>query len=670
MNMLKQKLEEAILAENVQELEVCLSEYEKVCPADYDIYSYYVSYYLMLEDAGNAQRYAKAAVKVNPFSVEANYNYAVCAELQGDFVKAYDYFRRAKHLQEKYALQLLDAEELEDKITKLKEEAIHAEAADELNICDVRFRYAIEDPFRNGSQDVLGKMIVDSKSNYYFIGRYQDWFEAYFQPEIKLNAVQAKCELHPIAEYGKDYSVEAGDGKVLVPIVVNPTLKQEDNLLLDNEITMDNAYTESASLKYSHIPVERRAEFHSYENVVFAEPLPLRQTSGKQKKRLVLNIFIDSLNEKLIKQYGLKELMPYTEKFFQNAMQCEQYYSCSEYTLPSIATYWTGKHASRHMNLDNEYRHDFMGEQRNLAEYFKEAGYVTSKLGGNDAITPAQGYVRGIDNFVYQLNAEGMTIKEIVTDTIEQLETFQEANQFIWLDIVDLHHVAGGFMRSQLTEAQVPLQARFLDSDVITTVKQSRSHNREQIYIAEMKKIDVFLSLLYHYLEENYKEEELLVTFFSDHGTAFLVDNEEPFISWQRVNVPLMIKNHGIPAGVCEEVIQATDYAGILCKLAGIAYDYTDTDGNLPVCLGGTTEREYAFSQSIFPGDPYVAGMHGKNLHVYYDSKRPVENEFRIDIQDSEIWAVDDAGADITEQIETERFRDEIERRIGHLMKR
>lgn len=669
MNMLKSKLEEAILAENVQELERCLSEYEKVCPEDFDIYSYYVSYYLLLEDSENAEEYAKKAVRVNPFSVEANYNYAVCAELQEDFVKAYDYFRRAKHLQEKYELPMLDAEELEYKISQLKEEIMHSELADDLSICDVQFDYAVEDPFRGSLRSVLGKMLVDSKLNYYFVGRYQDWFEAYFQPEIKLNAVQAKCEIHPIAEYGMDYSVEAGDGKVLVPIVVNPTLKGEDNLLLDNLLTMDDAYTESASLKYSHIPVEGRAELHSCNDVVFAEPMPLYRTEGKQKKRLVLSIFIDSLNENIIKKYGLKELMPYTERFFKNAMRCEQYYSCSEYTLPSVATYWTGKHASRHMNLDNGYRHDFMGSQRNLAEYFKEAGYVTSKIGGNDSVTPTQGYVRGIDDFIYQQNAEGMTVKETVTDVIEQLETFKETNQFIWMDIVDLHHVAGGFMRSQLTEAQVPLQARFLDSDIITTVKQDRSYNREQIYIAEMKKVDIFLSLLYHYIEENYKDEELLVTFFSDHGTAFIVENEEPFMSWQRVNVPLMIRSHGIPTGVCEEVIQATDYAGILCKLAGVDYDYTDTDGNLPVCLGGSTEREYAFSQSIFPGDPYVAGMHGKNLHVYYDSMKPTEAEFRIDVTDSEIRAVDDAGADITEQIETERFRDEVERRIGHLIK-
>lgn len=669
MNELKGKLEEVILTGNIQEIETYLQDYEKQYPMDFDIYSYYVSYYLLQEDNENAWKYARAAVRVNPFSVEANYNYAICAELQGDLLTAYDYFRRTKHIQAEYELAILDAEELDDKIIQLRSEVAHSDYADALAACDAQFNYAINDPFRGDEQEIVGQFIIDSKYNCYCVGRYQDWYEAYYQPTAKRGAIGAKCEIHSIAKSGRDYTVEVGQGKVLVPIMINPTAEPEQNLLLDGTLTMEDAYQEHASFKYCHIPVEGRAEFHSYNDVIFAEPIPLKQAPEKQKKRLVLNIFVDSLNEKLIKEYGLEKLMPHTNKFFKQAMQCDQYYSCSEYTLPSIATYWTGKHASRHMNLNNEYRHNFMGNQKNLAEYFKEAGYVTAKIGGNDAVTPTQGYIRGIDSFLYQLNAEGMTIKEIVTDTIEHLETFKECNQFVWLDIVDLHHVAGGFMRSQLVEAQVPLQARFLDSDIITTVKQSRSHNREQIYIAEMKKIDVFLSLLYHYLEENYKDEELVITFFSDHGTAFLVDNEEPFISWQRVNVPLMIKSTDVAPGVCREVIQATDYAGMLCKLAGVRYDYTGTDANLPVCLGGSTERTYAFSQSIFIGDSYVAGLHGRDMHIYYNSRRPIEKEFRIDVSDSELRAVDDAGTDISDRVDLESFRREIESKIGHLIK-
>lgn len=669
MNILKGNLEKSILESDMERIEEYLAVYERECPEDFDIYSYYVSYYLMAENNEKAKEYAEQAVRLNPFSVEANYNYAVCSELLGEMLVAYDYYRRTKYIQKKFELNILDENELEDKVLQLKGELLHSEWADQLTDSDARFNYAINDPFRNGSQEVLGKIIVDSNSHYYYVGRYQNWYASYFNPQENLDALHAKCEIHPVAVYGNEFDVNMGTEKALVPIVLNPTMEVADNVLIDQEITTEDGYAESASLKYCYIPVEGKAAFRSANNAVYAEPIPLMQQPKKNGKKLVLNIFVDSLNEKIIKRYGIEKLMPHTSKFFENGMQCEQYYSCSEYTLPSIATYWTGKLPSRHMNLENGFRYDFMGDSKNLAEYFKENGYVTSKIGGNDAVTPAQGYIRGIDNFLFQLNAEGMTVKEIVSDTIEQIETFKGANQFIWLDIVDLHHVAGGFMRSLNVQAQVPLSARFIDNDIKTTVKQGRSYNREKIYIAEMKKIDMYLSLLYHYLLGNYKEEDILVTFFSDHGTAFLVDNDQPFISWQRTNVPLMIRGGGVPTGVCNEVMQATDYAGILCSLAGIKYEFDKTDAQLPAWLGGEKAREYAFSQSIFIGDPYVAGLHGENMHVYYDSKKPVESEFRIDIEDSEIRAVDDAGVDITEQVDVERLKKEIEKNIAHLIK-
>lgn len=668
--MLKEKIEKAILAENQEEALQYMKEYEQVHPKDFDLFSYYISYYLMADDVEHAWQCARQAVHTNPFDVEANYNYAVCAEMQGDFIDAYDYFIRTNYLQNKYKVHIIEREELNERVQALHEELIQLGKQDEVSYVDARFHYAIRDPFRNGGQEVVGSMIVDTQRQYYYVGRYHSWYDAYFQPEANRDMVHAKCEMFPIDVYGKNYDVDAKEGPVLVPVALNPDVnRQEVNVLADREITVKDAYNDNASCKYSYIPVKKKASFVTAQPAVFGRPISLQQKKNSTKKRLVLNIFVDSLNEKIMKQYGVEHLMPHTYKFFENGLQCSQYYSCSEYTLPSIATYWTGKQASRHMNLDNEFRYDFMGEQKNLAEYFKEAGYVTAKIGGNDAITPTQGYIRGTDVFLFQLNAEGMTVKEIVSDTIEHLETFKETNQFVWLDIVDLHHVAGGFLRSMNVQAQVPLQARFVDNEINTTVKQSRSYNREQIYIAEMKKIDLYLSFLYQYLKDNYQEDEIVVTFFSDHGTAFLVDNDQPFISWQRTNVPLMVKADKVTAGICDEVIQATDYAGILCELAGIEYDYSDTDGNLPVCFGGETERRYAFSQSLFVGDPYVAGLHGKNLHVYYDSIKPMENGFRVDVQDSKIWAVDDEGKDITELVAIEEYRNIIEDMIAHLIK-
>lgn len=668
--MLKKAIETALMNGDHAEALRVMKQYEEIHPKDFDLFSYYVSYYLTIGDGDAAYQCAKQAVRTNPFNIEANYNFAVCSELQGNLLDAYDYFIRTNHFQNKQEKQIIEKEELDSRVQALYDELQAAGKQQEVAFVDARFRYAVSDPFRSQSQEVVGSMIADTNQQYYYVGRYHSWYDAYFSPNSNRDVVHTKCEMFPLDAFETFYPVEPKGGPVLVPVVLNPdSNRKETNVLADVEITRKDAYADDARLKYSYIPVDKKACFATAYPAVFGRPIPLRQNRNPKKKRLVLNLFIDSLNEKIIKQYGMKKLMPNTKRFFEHGFSCNQYYSCSEYTLPSIATYWTGKQASRHMNLDNEFRWDFMGEQKNLAEYFKEAGYVTAKIGGNDAVTPTQGYIRGMDSFLFQMNAEGMTVKEVVSDTIEHLETFKETNQFVWLDIVDLHHVAGGFVRSMNIQSKVPLQARFIDNEINTTVKQSRSMNREQIYIAEMQKMDLYLSLLYQYLKENYQENEMIVTFFSDHGTAFLVDNDQPFISWQRTNVPLLIKAEGIKSGSCDEVIQATDYAGILCKLAGIPYDYTNTDGNLPVCMGGTEERKFAFSQSLFVGDPYVAGLHAPDFHVYYKTVKPVEQGFQIDVQNSKLWVVDHAGIDITEKVNVDEYRSIIEEMIAHLVK-
>lgn len=82
-------------------------------------------------------------------------------------------------------------------------------------------------------------------------------------------------------------------------------------------------------------------------------------------------------------------------------------------------------------------------DRKVIPEIFQEAGYFTAKIGGNDSVIPDFGYMRGIDRFLYQYWQEDFFAHEAVHQTIEHMEAFQETDQFIWLDIPDLHDVAG-----------------------------------------------------------------------------------------------------------------------------------------------------------------------------------------------------------------------------------
>ena len=647
-----------------------IKEYEKKEPEDFELYSYYVSYYLMVGNYEDAMETAGNAVRRNPFDIESNYNYAVCSEQMGDIARAYDYYNRTQYLQQRFEQEVVPEEELKERMNQLCEMAKKDEnCRNEISMAEVRYTYAVSEPFRDAAFNVVGSFITDSLDNMYYVGRCDGWYESYWKHELNRNVCTAKCEMFPVQDISTDFTLDTKGEKVLLPIVMNYIVEDNKNNILTDETGMENEwYWEQAYCKYIFIPVIGKSKFHCKNPAVFAKPIPLRQQKDSEHKRLVLNLFVDSFNWNIVEKYGLKTLMPNTYQFFSKGMICSNYYSCAEYTHPSIATYWTGKYPSHHMNIDEKCRWDFMGNQKGFAEYFKEMGYVTAKIGGNDSVTPTQGYIRGMDRFVYQNNAQGLTVKEVVSDAIEHMQTFHETNQFLWLDIVDLHHVAGRFMRSLMVQAECPFGTRVVDNNGGNSVKQDRSLNQEKIYIKELKKVDLYLSLLYQYICENYKDDEILISLFSDHGTAFLVDNDQPFMSKQRCNVPLFIRGSGVEEGVCEEIISAADYAGIMCKLSGIQYDYKGTDANLPVVFGGEKEREYAFCQSIFWGDPYQAGFHGKDFHCYFTTEKPVEKCFRIDLAGSHGWCLDDEGKDITDEVDIRKYKDVFQRQVGHLV--
>lgn len=662
---MKKQIEKAITMQDYSVAEKMIENYEKVVPNDFELYSYKIGVYLGRGELEQAYNVAQKAVQINPFNVEANYNLATVAEATERPVEAFSYYLKTDYLQDNLQDKLIPSEVLEQQQKGVFEQ-IHdnAQLLQQFNLMKCLYQYMIRDPFRSYSTDLVGTAIADCLGQEYYAGRCDGWFEAYFNYEGNRDVVRAKCEFFPVAHVGREFTAEKD---MLVPVVLNCNLNEkESNCMLDVSQSSNLAYYENAFCKYSYIPTTKKQKFVSYKDAVWGKPIPLHSSNGKRKK-LILNIFIDSFNYLVIEKYGLKTLMPYTAKFFKKGANCKNYYSCSEFTLPSIATYWTGKHPSTHMNLSNEYRHNFMGDEVTFSESFQQAGYVTAKIGGNDSVTPAQGYIRGFDRFVYQINAEGLTVKEVVTDTLEHLRTFRDTDQFIWLDIVDLHDVAGGFMRSLEVQAGCPLETRYIDNEIETTVKQTHSKNRQKIFRKELEKIDFYLSLLYSYIDENYNDEEIVISLFSDHGTAFIVEDGQPFVSDQRTHIPLLLRGSNVK-GEIDEIIETTDYAGIISTLAGIPYSYENKDANLPKYFGGTKEREYAISQSIFIGDPYRIAFHAKDAHCYLETKNKIEEQYVIDLSDYDMWMVDGDGQEFVDLEKQEQYLNITKQKIGHLL--
>ncbi len=157
------------------------------------------------------------------------------------------------------------------------------------------------------------------------------------------------------------------------------------------------------------------------------------------------------------------------------------------------------------------------------------------------------------------------------------------------------------------------------------------------VYGEQLKHVDSQLKYIYDYVLENYSEDEFVISLISDHGNGFNVDEGNYFICEQRMNVPLMVRGGEASRSIyCDEKMETVDYAHILTRLAGISDKRLEgMDGQLPVFFGGEKEKEYVFSQSLFPNRNYCAMILGKDYKFYIQSAGLVDHECRVSLENA-----------------------------------
>lgn len=98
--------------------------------------------------------------------------------------------------------------------------------------------------------------------------------------------------------------------------------------------------------------------------------------------------------------------------------------------------------------------------------------------------------------------ARGYNKEELVTDTLEQLRAFKNCDQFVTVEFEDLHDIAGGFPRGLSIQTTTDLKDLKSDNYICSTIKQTRSLNKQKIYINELQQLDFYLGFLFEYIEK------------------------------------------------------------------------------------------------------------------------------------------------------------------------
>lgn len=656
-----------------------IDEYEEKYPDDIDVISMKLSYSLMQGDIKTAQNLALEGVRRLPLNGDMHYNLAYVCEMIGEKFKAYLHYEKAKYIythQESEKVYELGLEEkpmsvLQEFLEETERLTDKEKLEENIRIIDAFPKLARnyfgckETAFRNCEQ-IVGDYYYENEFDRRFVGVFKDQYLSRFIIEGSMDVAHLKAEFLKVCEGTSIHfsnSNEKDAVEYLLPIACSEE-NTEHIFQMDGE---EYPIMQYAPNHFNYYRIQNDTEIKSTHKSYYGNPIPLKRIPGN--KGVVLSIFVDGLSQYILKGEDFKKNMPYTYEFFKKGMICNRAYNTAEWTYPSIVNYVTGLDTTHHMLFHNELDCAMPLDVPTLAEYFHNQGYYTAKFCGNWRIIPPYGHARGYDRFVYQHQKVGFKVQEVIGDAINHLEAFKDVNQYLWISIGDLHDIADAEDLPADVQRNLPLSLRVYEDKGATSAKQRSSKNKTETYKQYARTVDRWLHVLYTYLEENFAEEEIVVSLFSDHGQGYLIDRDAHFLSKERSNVAFMFRGGMAEGkGVVDEIISTSDYSSTLRKLAGIELSEEANDGRLPKIFGGSEEREWALTESIHPKDFYQAAIFAKKETFFFVNPYPVADDGRFKLDGYNYWLEDTQGNRIQNEELCKKYLDIILKHIAPIL--
>ena len=643
------KIEQLIMNGKYQEAWIAIAEYEKEYPFDADMDTYRV---LCLNNAGEHQmalQYAYRAVQNQPYVADAHCNCGYAFELCENYFQAYEQYAVAKELALGGNPIGVPIEKIEESMQQILNIIMNRAQLGETDDIETdkrwinyianmdRINWGIRKPVFHDGTNMIAQKYNDYPGLPEIFAGITGMQSAYHMicNKLYVNTIMEETDLQRTYAMGSNIEIES-DTECFVPLIMD----RPGRLCVQTEKKQAEIEYNSP-LQYINYRVPKGKVLISSEDREFrlGEMVPI--IHDRKRKPLILNIFVDGLSQTVLENH-MEMLMPNTYRFFREGMICTNAHTAGDWTFPSIASIVTGQTMANHKMLHSKLLRKIDAETPILFEYFKNAGYNTTKIGGNWRIAPNYGYARGMNRVHYQHMYEGFPIEKVVSEVEEQIHTMRETDQFIWMEIGELHLIADEYNVAPLQE-QFMIWENDNTKGKINSVKQEYDETKRKYYLKQIEYVDRKLAGLYQYIENNYEENEIVITLFADHGQGFLVRPEEEFLCDERTKIAFMTKGGGV-RGKTEELISACDYTPIICKLAGIEYNYENTDASLPVVYGGEKEREFTVTESIHVGDPYQILLNGRDFTFYLKGIEKVTSECRVPLDTYEVKLSDKNG--------------------------
>gem|GEM_PF-1025569 len=339
-----------------------------------------------------------------------------------------------------------------------------------------------------------------------------------------------------------------------------------------------------------HAPTEPLSVVWVRPRVERLEPRP-RQRAGQGPN--VLLVVVDTLRADHLDLYGYgRQTAPNLSARAAAGVVFERAMSASSWTVPSMATLFTGQYAYTH-GLYDRFHWMLDPDVPTLAEIFREAGMSTLCVMANPLLDWSNGSLRGFEQVESVPLAHAAQVNRSFTDWLDEHD---DQRFFALLHYYDPHdpyaapgdalprylppewHDRAGPKLYELFKQPVFRSLRDLPegSGLSDLSEQDQTHVKQLIdlYDAEIASWDRHFEQLMSQLEARGLAHDTLVVITSDHGESFA---EHGMLGHGRtlhdelLRVPLVLLNSGAAAGRRDQMVGLIDLAPTLLRLADVA---------------------------------------------------------------------------------------------------
>jgi len=345
---------------------------------------------------------------------------------------------------------------------------------------------------------------------------------------------------------------------------------------------------------------------------------------------LVLDAWATSIADRSHPFTSEKTCTPNIDRFFSRGLKAMNGVSSGQWTLPVVASLFTGLCVGKHRMTDPHIWQKFDQDRRTLPEYFQQNGYHTLCASVASRVNPAFGHIRGFDRFLYHFAEPGYSYQTYdpaiwVQEMIGHLESHHGDKTFSYFQFPDTHpswdigpdtrHFYLG--RRGSTSANIKKMFKTPNYKDLDVAEQAA-----QVYLLRIAELDRMFGSIFEYIERHFGDDALVVV-TSDHGLRMPWDKEinkdyGPLLTDDCVNIPLYMRGNGVPERTYNELcLPNVDIPLMLLQLAGIKPDTNEFDGiNL---LDDKKRREVVISEEIYGGIYEIAARgYGHTLFLKY----------------------------------------------------